>query len=157
MLKEKLGDSWHDDTQLNERAEEIFRRLLRDSTGSHKGTSSAAGIDSHGLKKAMFAAGVKLSDKEAVRMIKESDENEDGLLQLNEFQAVIRNEVETYRRRESEVSTSRRRSGHAAVRLARPRLPRGGRHRRGRLREPGALLLPRPRRVTGIHAAGAVK
>ena len=103
MLKEKLGDSWHDDTQLNERAEEIFRRLPRDSTGSHKGTSSAAGIDSHGLKKAMFAAGVKLSDKEAVRMIKESDENEDGLLQLSEFQAVIRNEVETYRRRESSV------------------------------------------------------
>ena len=97
MLRENLGDAWGDEAQLNERAEEIFRRLLRDSKTAHSAASSA-GIDAPGLQKALSAAGVEVSDHDAARMIKESDENSDGLLQLVEFQAVIRNEVASFRR-----------------------------------------------------------
>ena len=90
MLVAKLGDAIDDPKKLDERAEEIFRKM--DASGS-------GNIDATTLKEAMLVAGVTLTQSEIIDMMVSCDVNKDGLIQLGEFQAVMRNEVATHRRR----------------------------------------------------------
>ena len=90
MLVDKLGDAMNDPKLLDEKAEELFNKFDAQGTGN---------IDATTLKEAMHVAGVTLTQSEIVDMMVSCDANKDGLIQLNEFQAVMRNEVAAHRRR----------------------------------------------------------
>ena len=90
MLITKLGDAINDPKLLDERAEEIFRKMDSGGTGN---------IDAATLKEAMKVAGVVLTQSELIDMMVSCDANKDGMIQLAEFQAVMRNEVAAHRRR----------------------------------------------------------
>ena len=54
------------------------------------------GIDSNELQLGMKALGIKLSKEEAAAMLSDADEDNDGFIQLEEFQTVVKYEIERY-------------------------------------------------------------
>ena len=80
----KLGDAMNDLAQLNSKSKEIFDEMDADKNGS---------IDPSELKEAMRQAGINLTKKEVQEMITEADADGDDLIDLGEFQALMRAEV----------------------------------------------------------------
>ena len=80
----KLGDAMDDLTQLNSKSKEIFDEMDTDKNGS---------IDPNELKEAMRQAGINLTKKEVQEMITQADADGDDLIDLGEFQALMRAEV----------------------------------------------------------------
>lgn len=80
----KLGDAMDDLAQLNSKSKEIFNEMDTDKNGS---------IDPSELKEAMRQAGINLTNKEVQEMVSEADADGDNLIDLGEFQALMRAEV----------------------------------------------------------------
>ena len=80
----KLGDAINDTTQLDHKSKQIFEGMDADNNGS---------IDPVELKDAMGKAGINLTKKEVEEMISEADQDGDELIDLGEFQELMRAEV----------------------------------------------------------------
>ena len=80
----KLGDSINDAQELDRKSKQIFDEM--DTDGDKN-------IDPAELKAAMGKAGINLTKKEVQEMIAEADADGDELIDLPEFQTLMRAEV----------------------------------------------------------------
>eukprot|EP00943_MAST-04B_sp_MAST-4B-sp1_P007177 g7177.t1 len=80
-LIDKIGRDVLPDTA---KIKEIFQEFDKDQS---------RGIDEAELKAGMLAMGIKLSDAETKQMLGDADEDDDGYIQLEEFETVVMDQV----------------------------------------------------------------
>ena len=84
-LIDKIGKDVLPDTEkLKNKIKAIFEEFDKDQS---------RGIDEAELKAGMLSMGIKLTDAETKQMLGDADEDNDGFIQLEEFEVVVMDQV----------------------------------------------------------------
>ena len=94
-MVEKIGtEALNDAQKLKAKVEEIFKEFDKDGS---------RGIDENELRQGMKELGITLNDEEVKTMLKDADSDDDGFIQLEEFETVVQAQVSTWKKSQSKI------------------------------------------------------